>query len=79
MQVSSKCLSIIRSCEWGPNPYPCPAGISTIGYGSTLYADGSLVTLSDPPITQEHADEIMKTSLNEYQVTVNRYVSVPLN
>jgi hypothetical protein len=38
-----------------------------------------LVTLSDPPITQEHADEIMKTSLNEYQATVNRNVSVPLN
>ncbi|MEI6267841.1 MAG: lysozyme [Methylococcaceae bacterium] len=80
MQVSSQCLSIIRSCEgFSPKPYPCPAGIPTIGYGSTRYADGRSVTLSDPPITQEQADEIMKTTLNEYEAAVNRYVSVPLN
>ena len=31
-------------------PYLCPAGIPTIGYGSTYYADGRKVTLQDEPI-----------------------------
>lgn len=31
-------------------PYLCPAGVPTIGYGTTRYLDGTAVTLSDPPI-----------------------------
>ena len=44
-------------------PYLCPAGIPTIGYGSTRYADGRLVTLKDRPITVEQADELLLLTL----------------
>ena len=47
-------------------PYLCPAGIPTIGYGSTYYADGRKVSLSDPPTTQEEADALL---LHELQST----------
>lgn len=36
-------------------PYACPAGVPTIGIGSTVYEDGRRVTLLDPPITRERA------------------------
>ena len=36
-------------------PYLCPAGIPTIGYGSTYYPGGRKVTLEDAPITEEQA------------------------
>jgi len=36
-------------------PYLCPAGIPTIGYGSTYYADGKKVTLQDAPINEPEA------------------------
>jgi len=36
-------------------PYLCPAGVPTIGVGSTRYLDGRAVRLTDPPITREHA------------------------
>ena len=36
-------------------PYLCPAGVPTIGLGSTRYLDGRRVQLTDPPITREHA------------------------
>lgn len=36
-------------------PYLCPAGVPTIGLGTTVYPDGRRVRLSDPPITREHA------------------------
>lgn len=36
-------------------PYLCPAGVATIGLGSTRYLDGRPVRLTDPPITREHA------------------------
>jgi lysozyme len=36
-------------------PYLCPAGVPTIGYGTTRYPDGRRVTLADPPIAEDQA------------------------
>ena len=44
-------------------PYLCPAGIPTIGYGSTYYADGRKVTLQDAPMTKEEADTLLMVEL----------------
>ena len=40
-------------------PYLCPAGVPTIGYGATYYEDGTRVTLSDPPISRQRAEELL--------------------
>lgn len=45
-------------------PYLCPAGVPTIGYGSTYYADGRKVDLSDPPIDQQQAEALLLHELN---------------
>ena len=37
------------------SPYLCPAGVPTIGYGSTRYADGRRVTRLDRATAQQHA------------------------
>ena len=80
MQVSDNCLQLIRASEgFKASPYLCPAKVPTIGYGSTRYADGTAVKLSDPPITQDQADEIMRSTLIEYENAVSRYVTVSLN
>lgn len=44
-------------------PYLCPAGVPTIGVGSTRYEDGTPVTLADPPITWERAFVLLRTTL----------------
>ena len=44
-------------------PYICPAGVPTIGAGCTRYPDGRKVALSDPPITRERADELLRDHL----------------
>jgi lysozyme len=44
-------------------PYLCPAGIPTIGYGSTYYADGVKVTLNDPPISEDQAHDLLMREL----------------
>lgn len=46
-------------------PYLCPANVPTIGYGSTRYWDGVRVTLADPPITREQADDLLLHELND--------------
>lgn len=44
-------------------PYLCPAGVPTIGVGSTRYLDGRAVRLDDPPITREHAMILLRHKL----------------
>jgi len=44
-------------------PYLCPAGIPTIGYGSTYYADGNKVTLNDSSISQKAANDLLMSEL----------------
>lgn len=41
-------------------PYLCPAGIATIGFGSTFYEGGTPVKLTDNSITQERASELLE-------------------
>jgi lysozyme len=80
MKASEKCLELIRRFEgFRSKAYRCPAGVWTIGYGSTRYADGTHVNQSDPPITETQADEIMRATLGEYERAVDRYVSVFVN
>lgn len=44
-------------------PYICPAGVPTIGLGSTRYEDGTPVKLTDPPITRERAYAIARVQI----------------
>jgi len=44
-------------------PYLCPAGIPTIGIGSTVYENGTKVKLSDPEITRERAIELCRITV----------------
>lgn len=44
-------------------PYLCPAGVGTIGFGATRYADGRPVLLTDPPISLESAERLLRLQL----------------
>lgn len=46
-------------------PYLCPAGVATIGYGSTYYPGGSKVTLQDEPVTEAQARAMLVHELLE--------------
>ena len=44
-------------------PYICPAGVPTIGYGSTYYPGGRKVTMADAPITEPQARAMLVSEL----------------
>jgi lysozyme len=44
-------------------PYICPAGYPTIGYGTVFKPDGTKVTMEHPEITKEIADEWLLSEL----------------
>lgn len=80
MKASINAVKLIEQSEGLKlKPYLCPAGVPTIGYGSTLYENGMHVKLSDPEITKERAAAIVLHQLENYENAVNRYVKVQLN
>lgn len=64
---------IMRFEGYSSKPYLCPAGVPTIGYGSTYYPDGRRVKLTDPEITQQFAiDMLMNQVWTEFLPAVIR-------
>jgi lysozyme len=45
-------------------PYLCPAGVPTIGYGNTYYADGRKVALTDAPMSEPDAAALLLQELH---------------
>jgi lysozyme len=72
MHLSQNGLDLIKKFEgFRSHPYLCSAGIPTIGYGSTYYENGVRVKLSDSPISEEWAEELLKKNVVHYDVAVN--------
>jgi len=72
MRVNQKGIDLIKNLEgFRAKPYLCSAGVATIGYGSTYYENGVRVKLSDPPITEEWADLLLRKTLQHYELSVD--------
>jgi|LauGreDrversion4_2_1035121.scaffolds.fasta_scaffold08177_6 lysozyme len=67
-------LDLIKSFEGlYLKPYLCPAGVPTIGYGSTYYENGKKITLKDKPITEARANEILAHELSAFEKYVDAF------
>jgi lysozyme len=79
-EISQNGIDMIKGFEsFRSNPYLCPAGVPTIGYGATYYQNGKRVTLHDDAITEQEANDLLKFMLGKYEDAVNRYVQEEIN
>ena len=60
-------------------PYLCPAGIPTIGLGSTFYENGQKVSLKDSPITKEKAYQLLQSVLVQFERSVDTFTRDDIN
>lgn len=81
MKISNNGLNLIKQFEgFSSKPYLCPAGILTIGYGSTYYPNGKKVSWLDEEISEQKANEILEFIANkDFASCVNEVVKVQLN
>jgi len=71
---SDALLNLIQEFEgFEPKPYLCPAGVPTIGFGSTRYFSGKKVTLQDKEITRGQALDLLKQTLDFYERQVDAF------
>lgn len=79
-KISNLGLELIKKYEgFKAKAYLCPANVPTIGYGSTYYEDGRKVKLTDSPITQERATELLEVLLVSYERSVDSYCVDTIN
>lgn len=79
MKTSQIGIDLIKYFEgFISKPYLCPAGVATIGYGSTKYVDGKKVKLNDKVINENEATLLLKNTLTIYENIVNKKVKVQL-
>lgn len=83
MNASIKCIELIKLFEgFSSVPYPDPGTGAlpyTIGYGSTHYNDGTLISLSDTPITSQLAEKLLQTHLDSIAKTLDYLVTIDLS
>jgi len=78
MQINSAGIELIRHYEgFRARAYKCPAGVWTIGYGSTFYANGKKVREGDT-ITEQDALALLKLVVNDFSAQVKKLLRVEL-
>lgn len=79
MKISKEGIDLIKLYEGlRLKPYLCPKGVATIGYGSTFYENGKKVTLKDPSITKETADQLFFNTITTYEKGVLEHVKIAM-
>lgn len=76
MQTSKKGIDfILRWEKFMAKPYLCPAGVWTIGYGTTIL-NGKKVDASTPAISESKARAVAEEQIkNQFEPGVSRYLS----
>lgn len=72
-------IKLIKAWEgFYPKPYRCPAGVPTIGYGTTVYSNGKRVTMEDKAVTPAEAEDMLEQHVEVVAKEVDRLVKQPL-
>ena len=75
MEISERGLALIKRLEnYEPKPYPCLAGVLTIGYGHAINKNKE----SFLSITKEQAVELLVSDVSYATGIIHKYVKVPL-
>ena len=74
MKIGKKGIDLIKHFEgFSPTVYLCPAGVATLGFGSTHG-----ITMDSPPITEKEGLELLMLDIAKFERAVGRLIKVPL-
>jgi lysozyme len=79
MVAGEGALALIKEFEgFRADPYKCPAGYWTVGYGCRFRADGTPVRKADACVTEAEAEEMLASCLGAYEAAVEDAVTAEL-
>ena len=72
MTTSQRAIDLIKKFEgYFSNAYLCPAGVPTIGFGSTMWSDGKKVVIGQK-ISLENAEKLLMWELRNKEHCLNK-------
>lgn len=73
MRPSQACVDLVKSFEgFRANAYKCPAGVWTVGYGTTENVQPG------DTVTEAEAEELLLNDLTDAAVAIDELVDVPI-
>ena len=73
MKVSETGIRLIAKYEgFRSSPYLDAVGVPTIGFGNTFYTDNTRVKMTDKPITEEKARELLRDIVQGFEREVSK-------
>ena len=79
MRTGHAGIEIIKKYEgFSADPYLCPAGVPTIGYGSTRNLSGNRITMDDEPVSRDIAEQLVQMELRHVDAAISKLIKVPL-
>lgn len=70
MIASQNCINLIKMYEgYKAKAYLCPAGVVTIGFGSTMYQDGKKINIGDT-INEDQGNELLMWELKNKSISL---------
>jgi lysozyme len=76
MRIDSKGINLIKTFEGiRLGAYLCPAGVATIGYGSTYYPDNTKVKMGDKLKDAAEADALLAVTVQPFENNVTALIN----
>ena len=80
MRLNQATLDLVKKWEgFKPDAYLCPAGVWTIGYGTTSRADVGLSVSKGMRITEAEAEYYLQKGLEKFAEQIRPHIIAPIN
>jgi len=80
MQINQDTLDLIKEFEgFRAKAYKCPAGVWTIGYGTTAMAGVGIDPKPGTTVTEEEAEDLLEKTLEKFGEQIRPAITAPIN
>jgi lysozyme len=80
MQINQDTLDLIKEFEgFRAKAYKCPAGVWTIGYGTTAMAGVGIDPKPGMTVTEEEAEDLLEKTLDKFGEQIRPAITAPIN
>jgi lysozyme len=80
MQINQDTLDLIKEFEgFRAKAYKCPAGVWTIGYGTTAMAGVGIDPKPGMTVTEEEAEDLLEKTLEKFGEQIRPAITAPIN
>ncbi len=80
MQINQDTLELVKEFEgFRAKAYKCPAGVWTIGYGTTAAAGVGIDPKPGVTVTEEEAEDLLEKTMEKFGEQIKPLITAPIN